>query len=102
MLDLRRPPARPHVPWLIVGGVTTPFALATIGLAIPPMVDPLLNTPPSAYVAMGWGAASLVAGVAMLSVGVARARRDAEPRVALAPTGWSTRESFGLGLAGRF
>lgn len=102
LLDLRPPPARPHVPYLIVGGVITPLALATIGLAIPPMVDPRFNTPPSAYVVMGWGAASLVTGVTMLSVGAARGRRDAEPRVALAPTGWTTREGFGLGLAGRF
>lgn len=102
LLDLRPPPAPAHVPWLIVGGVTTPLALATIGLSIPPMLDPVLNTPPGAYVVLAWGAASLTASIAMLAHGAAMARRHHEPRVALVPTGWTTREGFGVGLAGRF
>lgn len=102
LLDLRPPPAPRHVPWLIVGGVTTPLALATIGLAIPPIVDPVLDTPPGAYVVLGWGAASFTAGVTMLAIAAARARRDHPPRVALTPSGWATREGFGVALAGRF
>jgi hypothetical protein len=103
LLGLRRRAAQPpHVPWLIVGGITAPFAIATIGLSIPPLVDPILNTPPEAIGVACWGVASLAASVGMLALGASKVRRRHERRVALVPTAWTTREGFRVGLAGRF
>lgn len=101
-------PKPPHVPWLIVGGVTTPLALATIGLMIPEFTDPVLNPPQFAYWVMGWGGVSAAAGIAMLAIGGAkfhhaRSRdKDGAVYLQLSPTGWARRESFGFGVAGRF
>jgi hypothetical protein len=91
----------PHVPWLIAGGVTTPVGLATVGLMIPILADPILNTPHFAYGLTAWGAASVAAGVAMLTVGGLKSRRRAT-HVVLVPTSWANRDGFGFGVAGRF
>jgi hypothetical protein len=103
--ERRKIPA--HVPWLIVGGVTLPLGLATIGTVIPEFTDPILNTPNFAYGVVTWGAVSAAAGIAMLTVGAAqakrhRARRGHETRVELTPTSWARRDGFGFGVAGRF
>jgi hypothetical protein len=95
-----------HLAWLVVGGVTVPFGLATIGVMIPNFTDPVLNTPSFAYGVTAWGAASVVAGVAMLTVGSVearrRVRRGREARLELTPTSWARRDGFGFGVAGRF
>jgi hypothetical protein len=94
--------APPHVPWLVVGGITTPVGLATVGLMIPILADPILNTPHFAYGLTAWGAASVAAGVAMLTVGGLKSRRRIAHDFALVPTSWANRDGFGFGVAGRF
>lgn len=104
-LVFERRTAPRHVPWLIVGGATVPLGLATIGVMIPELTDPILNTPTFAYWVTGWGGVTVVAGAAMLGVGVARylqTQRRATSRLELVPTGWARRGSAGFGVAGRF
>jgi hypothetical protein len=105
LLVIERHPKPPHVPWLIVGGVTTPLGIATMAAMIPTFTDPILNTPTFAYWVVGWGAVSTAAGIAMLTAGVVqlhRAKHGDHAWLELTPTSWAHREGFGLGVAGRF
>jgi hypothetical protein len=98
-----RPPK--YTAWFVVGGTTMSFGLATMAMMIPPITDPVLNTPSFAPWVMSWGAVSTAAGIAMLSVGGVerrRARPRPEPRVEVTPVPWARREGIGLALVGRF
>lgn len=98
-----------HKIWLTVGGVTAGLGLATMAYGIPAFGDPILNTPPFAYVCVAWGSVSAAAGMAMLSVGGVQAHRRKHGRrhraglqPELAPFGWADGTSLQVGLAGRF